>query len=155
MDICQVLGIAKATCCRDVKWVRNEWREEVQEQIEQHIGDLLAQYKAVIAAAWIDYHGSKEPRTITTEYLELPASKGKGNSHRGLIETKTTRRAEEPRGGDPRYLFAIVSALDKIGKLLGVYDEEVTGPPGDQKMTLAEIMMKAHERRKQGEAEEL
>ena len=102
--IARALGVSEPTVSRDVRAAYDLWRQE-RAEVARHLGDLtLERLEALQAAAWDAWRRSQQDAVHVTEHPD------------GSKTTTTT-----PQGGSAAYLNAIIKAIDRQCKLLGLY----------------------------------
>lgn len=106
-EIATVCGVHKCTIVRDVREIRKEWREQYADTFQRYTLEQIRKIDAVEKEAWEAWQASKQD-SVTISRKE-PSS--------GDIETTTTVKGQT---GDPRYLEAILRAIERRSKLLGL-----------------------------------
>jgi hypothetical protein len=118
-DIAAVLGVERSTVTRDIK-VAEEWfRNEAVDQLKYERKRSVAELSIVKENFWDGYEESKKPRERSK------AAKRKAGES-GTVET--AEKQTETRVGDPRFLSGVVSTIQEINKLLGLYAPEKVAP---------------------------
>jgi transposase len=129
-EIADALDVAKSTVSRDVRKLREQWREEASGDMDEHLSRRLAELKAIkreAFAAWLDSREGATREKVRTE--------GAGQSvtsvgEDGGLDTEAavtdveevTKEVTRVAGGDAKHLKIMLDAEKEIQKLLGVHD---------------------------------
>lgn len=105
--IAEAVGVSKHTVIRDMREVRAQWREQYADTFQRYTLEQIRKIDAVEQEAWEAWQASKQD-AVTISRKE-PSD--------GDIETTTTVKGQT---GDPRYLEAILRAIERRSKLLGL-----------------------------------
>jgi transposase len=136
-EIADAVGVSKSTVGRDVKRLKEQWREETQQDMNAHLSRRLAELRAIkreAFAAWLD---SREG--IAREKVK---TKGEGESvtsvdRDGEIDTEAvvteveeiTKEVVRTAGGDPKHLKNMLRAEKRIAEILGVAEHSPSEDP--------------------------
>lgn len=124
-DICERLGMDRSqnsTISRDLKAIREEWKQSAVRDFDEAKGKELARLDAVEREAWEAWERSKVQRETTR------TKRRTGDTLSDEAELK-----KESRDGDPRFLAMVIDCVDKRCELLGLVvkgkDEQNSAPP--------------------------
>lgn len=136
-QMAQEIGIDQTTVSRELKRIREDWRQSALQDIDEVIARELKKLDQLELEALQEWERSK--RDWTKKVVEdKPRSKG--------VAGKSARIETGSQTGDPRYLQVLISIQDRRSKLLGIDKPQKmapTTPDGSQPyrndMTDAEI----------------
>lgn len=133
-EIADAVGVSKSTVGRDVKRLREQWREEMQKDMSAHLSRRLAELKAIKREAFESWLESKEGPT-----REKVRTEGEGESvasvgEDGELNTEVavtdveevTKTIVRTAAGDPRHLKVMLRAEERIAQILGVADHSLS-----------------------------
>ena len=136
-EIADAVDVSKSTVHNDVRRLKEQWREEAQKAIGEHLSRRLAELRAIkreAYAAWLD---SREG--IAREKVK---KKGEGESvtsvdRDGEIDTEAvvteveeiTKEVTREAGGSPRHLKVMLRAEERIAEILGVAEHSPSEDP--------------------------
>lgn len=151
-EISDALDVSKSTIARDVRRLKEQWREEAQGDMEDHIARRFAELRAVkreAYSAWLDSREDPTREKIKTsgsgEEVTTVGEDGGLNTEAAVTDVdEITKEVTRKAGGDPRHLQVMLDAETKIQKLLGVHDYDTEGE-GDRLDSLVNVMEKAAE----------
>jgi len=115
-DIASILKCSLTTVHKDIRWIRNYWKEQIGLTYDEHIADVLREVDTAIKEAYAAWTRSIGQHVVTTERV----------SHKGGETTVRT----ETMAGDPRYLLVVSQLLDKKLRLFGTAADRNHGGKG-------------------------
>jgi hypothetical protein len=110
--IAQRFGVHQSQICRDLKWVKAQWREECIEMVDAMYAEDLAIIKEVSRRAWECWDASRKDK-VTVRVKEMP----------GFVVT-TTRT--EKRYGNPIFLDRILECIKRKSELLDLENKDIS-----------------------------
>ena len=129
------LGVDAATVCRDLAWVREEWRKTAVQDYDQARAIELARLNLVERRYWEAWERSREDKVTRIEAYGSPGAQC-GTTLDHDTELRATYRWEktETQAGKPSFLEGVLKCIDKRRKLmeLGRRKEEKTGREGSR-----------------------
>jgi len=148
-EIAEALSVSKSTVARDVKRLRETWREAVKKDMTEHVARRVAELRAIKREAYRAWHDSREAPA-----REKVRTEGEGQSRAavgedGAIQSTAvvtdvehvTKEVTRKAGGDPRHLRIMLQAEKRIGQIIGVDDAPTpTDPKGDQVRALVDVI---------------
>ena len=126
--------LSRHQVCEDLKAIRQDWREQTQQSMDEWTDAQLAKLDRVEAEAWDAWDRSK------LEAMKTRQSKGTDGTTTATVE-------KEGQTGDPRYLSAVLTVIERRSKLLGLdapERRELSGPDGGPIQTAAAKIDEAH-----------
>ena len=127
-EIADAVGVSKSTVGRDVKRLKEQWRDEVQQDMSAHFSRRLAELRAIkreAYAAWLDSREGiarekvkkkGEGREVTTV-----GEDGELDTEAAVTEVEEiTKEVVRTAGGDPKHLKNMLRAEKRIAEILGV-----------------------------------
>ncbi len=133
-EIGEKLGVNAATVCRDLEWVREEWRKAAVEDFDQARAIELARLNLVERKYWEAWNRSTEDKVTRIEAYGTPGSQcgatlrvANHDAERGATsdhdeDRQATYRWEktETQSGRPSFLEGVLKCIGKRSKLLGL-----------------------------------
>ena len=133
-EIGEKLGVNAATVCRDLEWVREEWRKAAVEDFDQARAIELARLNLVERKYWEAWKRSTEDKVTRIEAYGTPGSQcgatlrvANHDAERGATsdhdeDRQATYRWEktETQSGRPSFLEGVLKCIGKRSKLLGL-----------------------------------
>jgi hypothetical protein len=116
---------------RDIATIKGWWKASAIRDFDEAKGKELARLDALEAEAWQAWERSKQPHESTR------TRRSTGRTPSDLAELK-----KEQRDGNPAYLMAILSCVDRRCKLLGLD----VGPKGKEPTSTSSATMSDEER---------
>jgi len=104
-QIGQKLGVDPATVCRDLAWVRQEWRKGAVENFDQARALELAKLNHLEKCCWQAWERSQQDKVTRIEVRSTP-------------EGGYTREKRETQAGKPSLLEGVFQCISKRMKLL-------------------------------------
>lgn len=92
VDIAAEFNLSVSMIKKDINLIRQRWREQQHDLIDEHIGRELQKLDIIEGAAWESWEASKK---ISTDSKALDA-------------------------GDPRYLTVVLSSMERRARILGL-----------------------------------
>ena len=128
-DIAKEMGVVISTVCKDLKAIKEDWKQLYAKDFSEAVAEVLAEIEVVKQTAWLEWEKSRGThRKIRRE--KKPGQKGITES----IET-------EELCGDPRYLDKVEWCINKKIEILGLEAPKKinmdVGASGDGKLTIA------------------
>jgi predicted transcriptional regulator len=123
-EIANFLELDRSMVSREVKAIREEWKQSSIRDFDEARGQKLAELELVKCELWQAWQESKEQKETTLK--ERIASLGDGNSRESDKRLKISTR-QQTATGDAVYLGGVVNCVKEQAKLLGLYPEETTG----------------------------
>jgi transposase len=126
-EISEALDVSKGTIHNDVKRLKEQWREEAQKAIGEHLSRRLAELRAIKREAYEAWLDSREG--IAREKVK---TKGEGREatvdEDGELDTEAavteveeiTKEVTRETGGNSRHLKVMLRAEERIAEILGV-----------------------------------
>ena len=127
-EISGALDVSKGTIHNDVEALREQWREETQQDMNAHLSRRLAELRAIkreAYAAWLDSREGiarekvkkkGEGREVTTV-----GEDGELDTEAAVTEVEEiTKEVVRTAGGDPQHLKNMLNAEKRIAEILGV-----------------------------------
>lgn len=158
-EIADALDVSKSTVARDVRRIRERWRERRDRDFSEHVASYLAELRAVKREAFRAYLESAENDVIVT-------TEGKGHEattvgEDGTLDTEAVisevsevKKRVEKGTGDSRFLHVYLRAQKEIGRVLGVGAWSPPGGEGERLKPLVETVAKAQEEYDESEFED-
>jgi transposase len=127
-EIADAVGVSKSTVGRDVKRLREQWREEMQKDMSAHLSRRLAELKAIKREAFESWLESKEGPTrekVCTEgegqSVTSVGEDGELNTEVAVTDVEEVKKTiVRTAAGDPRHLKVMLRAEERIAQILGV-----------------------------------
>ncbi len=131
-EIGEKLGVNAATVCRDLEWVREEWRKAAVENIDQARAIELARLNLVERKYWEAWNRSTEDKVTRIEAYGTPGAPcgatlrvaNHDAERRATLDHDAERRATyrwektETQSGRPSFLEGVLKCIGKRWKLL-------------------------------------
>jgi transposase len=127
-EISEALDVSKGTIHNDVKRLKEQWREEAQKSIGEHLSRRLAELRAIkreAYEAWLDSREGVAREKVKTkgEGREVTTvdEDGELDTEAAVTEVEEiTREVTRETGGNPRHLRVMLRAEERIAEILGV-----------------------------------
>lgn len=110
-DIAKELGVSRATVIRDLQTLREEWKAERINDIDEAVAVELKRLERIEAENWDSWYQSKGVVEKSRSSRKICAG----------IETVAKQVESHNECGDPRYMNVILACVDKRCQLLGLY----------------------------------
>jgi len=136
-EVADAVDVSKSTVHNDVRRLKEQWREEAQKAIGEHLSRRLAELRAIKREAFAAWLESKEDPT-----REKVRTEGEGESvtsvdEDGELDTEVavtdveeiTREVVRTAGGDPKHLKNMLNAEKRIAEILGVAEHSPSEDP--------------------------
>lgn len=128
--IASVLAVPSTTVKKDLKVLRDEWREASMRAIDERKAIELAKLDHLEAVAWQAWYKSCEDNETTkesAEYARRNLKAGQRGARQGTHKLIPIKRVKEKtvkgQSGDPRFLDQIGWCIEQRLKVLGAYKE--------------------------------
>lgn len=125
-QIAAEVGVTQGMISQDLKEIQRRWREETAFNLDEAKGKELARLDELERECWAAWEQSKSERTKARQ-----ETGGKGRDGKATV-TKASMEKEQ-RDGNPAFLQAVLSCIDRRCKLLGLdapTKSELTGKDG-------------------------
>lgn len=107
------LGLSQGMISNDLKLIQQRWREQTTFNLDEAKGKELARLDALERECWAAWEQSKSERTKARQ-----KTSGKGKDGKAAITEASMEK--EQRDGNPAFLQAVLSCIDRRCKLLGL-----------------------------------
>jgi acyl-CoA-binding protein len=134
-EIANFLELDRSMVSREVKAIRQEWKQSSVRDFDESRGQKLAELEVVKSELWQAWQESKQQKetTLQEQIALLDEGGTDGAGKRIKVATK-----QQSTTGDVAYLSGIVSCIKEESKLLGLYPEETTA---GQSITLSDSQL--------------
>lgn len=125
-QIAAEVGVTQGMISNDLKEIQRRWREETAFNLDEAKGKELARLDELERECWAAWEQSKSERTKARQ-----ETGGKGKDGKATV-TKASMEKEQ-RDGNPAFLQAVLSCIDRRCRLLGLdapTKSELTGKDG-------------------------
>lgn len=122
-EIGNYLEVDRSLISREIKAIRQEWKQSGLRDFDEERGQKLAELELVKAELWSAWDESKTAQESTAVEKVSSAS---GSSSLNSARTKYLVK-KQTKPGDVSYMSGIVNCIKEQSKLLALYPEEITG----------------------------
>lgn len=125
-EIAREVGLSQGMISNDLKLIQKRWREQTAFNLDEAKAKELARLDQLERECWAAWTQSKSERTRARQ-----ETGGKGKDGKATV-TKASME-KEARDGNPAFLQAVLSCIDRRCKLLGLdaaAKSELTGKDG-------------------------
>lgn len=125
-EIANFLELDRSMISREVKAIKQEWKQSSLRDFDEERGQKLAELELVKVELWAAWHESKTAQETTSIEKTGLADSEKNSSSLASARIKHLLR-KQTKPGDVSYMSGIVNCIKEQSKLLGLYPEETTG----------------------------
>lgn len=125
-EIANFLELDRSLISREIKAIRQEWKQSGLRDFDEERGQKLAELELVKAELWAAWDESKTAQESTSIEKTGVTGTGRDNSALSPARIKHLIR-KQTKPGDVSYMSGIVNCIKEQSKLLALYPEETTG----------------------------